>query len=405
MTLRKFLFAFLCAGLAAGGSQAQTAEPSWGAAPNGDPASWQACQRIGNDPTARLACFDRWAAQQAQAGAATAASAANAGSAGNAGALPPASATAATVTPAALASNQPATPVLERPYSFTSEDGCRDRQYSPLSRFWELEKGSDCGTLGFRGYAPLSVGIGFASQPPDTPTSPAPNHNGTPQPYQSTEMRIGLSVRTKLAENLLTSGDPQKADGFWFAYSQFSTWQVFNEDLSRPFRATDHEPEIMYTYPTTIDLGGGWRVRYTGLGLNHLSNGESEPYSRSWNRVMLMGGIEKGDTYAITARVWKRINESAATDDNPDISDYYGRAEVRGTWNVNRENQLSVQVRNNLRASGKGSILVEWFKAIGDPARSHLRFQTQLFYGYGDTMIDYNSKRTILTVGFALVDF
>ncbi len=400
MTFRKFLFAFLCAGLAASGSQAQTAEPSWGTAPTGEPASWQSCQRIANDPTARLACFDRWAAQQSAAP--TAASAASAGTPGNASTLPPGSAAAA---PAALASNQPPTPVLERPYSFTNEDGCRDLQYSPLSRFWELQKGSDCGTLGFRGYAPLSVGIGFASHPPDTPTSPAPNHTGTPQPYQSTEMRIGLSMRTKLAENLLTSGDPDKADGFWFAYSQFSTWQVFNEKLSRPFRATDHEPEVMYTYPTTFDLGGGWRVRYTGLGFNHLSNGEDEPYSRSWNRIMLMGGIEKGDDYTITARIWKRVNESAATDDNPDISDYYGRAEVRGTWNVNRANQLSVQVRNNLRASGKGSILVEWFKAIGDPARSHLRFQTQLFYGYGDTMIDYNSKRTILTVGFALVDF
>ena len=66
----------------------------------------------------------------------------------------------------------PATRVI----TLTTEDGCRDRQYSPLSRFWELEAGSNCGTLGFRGYRPLSVAIGVAARDPQTPTSPAPDH-------------------------------------------------------------------------------------------------------------------------------------------------------------------------------------------------------------------------------------
>ncbi|HEY2256862.1 MAG TPA: phospholipase A, partial [Variovorax sp.] len=312
--------------------------------------------------------------------------------------------------PPALASGQPPAPPVDtsvpatRVVTVSSDDGCRDRQYSPLSRFWELEKDSSCGTLGFRGYRPLSVGLGFAAQPPAIPTSPAPDRTGSFMPYQSTEMRIGLSLRTKLAQGILT-GDSDNMDGLWFAYLQFSTWQVFNEELSRPFRTTDHEPELIYSYPLNLDLGGGWKLRYTGLGLNHESNGQGNPYSRSWNRVYLMGGAEMGDKYVITGKIWQRIAENAADDDNPDISDYYGRAEVRAGWQVDRNNQLFVQVRNNLRASAHGSILLEWLKVIGDPARSNLRFQTQLFYGYGDTMADYNNKRTILTVGLALVDF
>jgi phospholipase A1 len=34
-----------------------------------------------------------------------------------------------------------------------------------------------------------------------------------------------------------------------------------------------------------------------------------------------------------------------------------------------------------------------------------LRLHTQLFSGYGDTLIDYNKSRTMLSVGFSLVEW
>ena len=141
-------------------------------------------------------------------------------------------------------------------------------------------------------------------------------------------------------------------------------------------------------------------MRYTGLGLVHQSNGQDLPYSRSWNRVYLMGGIELGDKFVITGRVWKRISENAAADDNPDITKYLGNADVRAACQVDRLNQVGVMVHG-----GKGAIRLEWLKVIGDPVKSNLRFQTQLFYGYGDTLVDYNRKRTVFTIGLALVDF
>jgi phospholipase A1 len=348
--------------------------------------TWQQCQQLANNKDARLACFDRWAQQQT---------------------LPPESVPTA---PPVLATTQPPTPVdaavpATRVVSVSTEEGCRDRQYSALSRFWELENGSDCGTFTFRGYRPLNVSFSAATHVPDTPTSPSPDHTGTDISYQANEMRIGLSVRTKLAQGLLTQGLPDRKDSLWFGYTQLSTWQLFNGDISRPFRTTDHEPELMYVYPTDFKLPGGWRWRYTGLGLVHQSNGQSLPYSRSWNRVYLMGGAELGDSFSITGRIWRRLSENAATDDNPDISDFVGRAEVTGRWNLNRDNTLGMTVRNNLRDSGHGSVRLEWLKAIGDPLKSNLRFHTQLFYGYGDTLADYNRKRTVFSIGLSLVDF
>jgi phospholipase A1 len=391
MSIRGVALGALLTVFGAAGAQAQSvdAPPSPLAT---DQLTWQQCQRLTGNDEARLACFDRWAQQQS---------------------LPAAAVPAA---PPVLATQQPPEPVdtsvpATRVVTVATEDGCRDRQYGSLSRFWELEASTNCGTFGFRGYRPLNVSLGVAAHDPDTPTSPAPGRNGVDRPYQAEDMRIVLSMRTKLAQGLLTGDDPVKKDALWFGYTQQSTWQVFNEELSRPFRTTDHEPEFIYSYPTDYKLPGGWRLRYTGLGLNHQSNGQDLPLSRSWNRIYLMGGADLDDRYIITGRIWKRISESGSKhidpskDDNPDIEDYIGRAELKGIWNLDRDNQLGITVRNNLRPSGHGSVRLEWLKAIGDPARSNLRFHTQLFYGYGDTLLDYNVKRTVFMVGFSLVDF
>ncbi len=384
MTLQRISLTALLAMLGAA-AQAQPADKPASPLATSD-LTWQQCRQLAGSNEARLACFDRWAQQQT---------------------LPAAVIPSA---PPVLASTQPAAPVdaavpATRVVSVATEQGCRDRQYSALSRIWELEEGSDCGTFGFRGYRPLFVGASAATHKPATPTSPAEGHDGVATDYQANEMRIGLSVRTKLAQGMLTGNDPQRKDSLWFAYSQQSTWQLFNGDLSRPFRTTDHEPEMMYVYPTDVKLPGGWRWRYVGLGVVHQSNGQPLPLSRSWNRTYLMAGAELDDRFQITGRIWQRWHESAEDDDNPDIANYIGRAEVTGRWNFNRDNTLGVTVRNNLRDSGKGSVRLEWLKAIGDPVTSNLRFHKQLFYGYGDTLADYNRKRTVLTVGLSLVDF
>ncbi len=287
--------------------------------------------------------------------------------------------------------------------------GCKSHQQSELSRFWELEADSDCGTFAIRSYRPLSLSLIGSDSVNMAPSTPAAGHTATSTPYSETETRLQLSLRTKIAQGLLTGHDPQRRDSVWFGYTQQSYWQLFSGDISRPFRSTDHEPEIMYIYPTDAPLPLGWRLRYSGVSLNHQSNGQGLPLSRSWNRVILMAGMEKDQRFQLTGRLWQRMPEKAEEDDNPDITAFVGRAELSGAWNVNRNNTLAFTVRHPLNDTARGSLRLEWLKALGknenNQNRSGLRIHTQLFSGYGDSLLDYNRQRTVLSIGLSLVDW
>ena len=353
-------------------------------------AGWRQCAALTGDSQARLACFDQWAAEQSWQ-------------------APPASASAQ---PAATQAPPPpvdATLPATRIIDVAQVDGCRDGQYSTLSRFWELETGSDCGAFRFRGYRPMSVSVVGASNVNRLPTSGNPlNSADTPVDYRRTEMRVQLSVRTKLAQGLLTRGDPQLRDSLWVGYTQQSYWQLFSPGISRPFRNTDHEPEVVYVYPTSARLPFGWRWRYSGIGLVHQSNGQSDPLSRSWNRYYLMTGLELDNRWQVQAKLWKRMSEGANEDNNPGIENYIGRGEVKLGWNVNQAHWLGLTARGSLNGHGKGSGRVEWMRTLGEGwmgGKSNLRLHAQLFHGYGDTLLDYNYKRTALSLGFSLLDF
>lgn len=356
---------------------------TWAAEPNRPPDwTWQACTHI-SKASARLACFDRWANGQ----------------------------DAAAPAPDAPLEKSPAP---QAPVVFTmvapQVHDCKNQQASELSRFWELETSSDCGTFGIRGYKPISLSVIGSDSVNTQPASPSPNNTASqPTPYNTTENRIGLSVRTKVAQGLFTQHVPLKRDSVWFAYSQQSNWQLFSGDLSRPFRATDHEPELIYIYPTDVALPAGWRLRYTGISLNHQSNGQSLPLSRSWNRVIAMAGMEKGSDFTLTGKLWHRLPEREDDDDNPDIADKVGRIELTGQWNVNTDNTLGFTWRHAQREQGNGSLKLEWLRRLGDSgvpnAQTGLRFHAQLFSGYGDSLVDYNRRRTVLSLGLSLVDW
>jgi phospholipase A1 len=336
---------------------------------------WQQCAAQTKDANARLACYDRWVQGQAQTSAQTTS----------------AIAPEPTVSPAPAAD-------------------CGTPSASLLSRFWELEAQTDCGRFNIRGYKPISLSYVRMDSVNTAPSSPTAGHTATSETaYLTTEARLQLSVRTKIGAGFLPVDRFGLRDSLWFGYTQQSAWQLFSPSISRPFRNTDHEPELIYILPTPMDLPGGWKLRYTGLSLNHQSNGQSLPLSRSWNRAILMTGLDKGDQFTVAARVWNRIPDGDETDDNPGIDDLVGRGEVLAGWNVNPANTVSFTLRHSLARQANGSYRLEWLRALGDGNRagkpSGLRLHLQLFNGYGDSLVDYNQIRTVFSLGLSLVDW
>jgi phospholipase A1 len=209
-------------------------------------------------------------------------------------------------------------------------------------------------------------------------------------------------------KDLFTRGEPSRSDSLWLGYTQQSYWQFFSGNISRPFRTTDYEPEAMYVYPLDVALLGGLRLRYGGVGLSHQSNGRELPLSRSWNRAYLMGGMELGNRFSLEGKIWKRV-DARADDDNPDIVDFIGRAELTAIWHADAKNSYSGTVRSALGSHGNGSVRLEYFRALGKGDRAgglnDLRLHLQAFSGYGDSLLDYNRRRKLFSIGVALVDW
>ncbi|OWY39836.1 phospholipase [Xenophilus sp. AP218F] len=265
---------------------------------------------------------------------------------------------------------------------------------SPLSRAWDLDADDKRGTFVLRGYrANYFLPAWYQHDPNATPSSPS---RGTTPLFggdlDHVEAKFQLSFKTKLWENV--GGTPLD---IWAGYTQQSHWQMYNKQESSPFRETDYEPELMATLPVDWRLGD-WRVRMVGLGAVHQSNGQSDPLSRSWNRVYAMTALENGDL-TLGARLWRRIPEKAADDDNPDILDYMGHGELRASYLFGRQS-LSALARLNL-ATGKGALQLDWTF----PLTGRLRGYVQAFSGYGESLIDYNYRSRGIGVGLLLNDW
>ena len=268
---------------------------------------------------------------------------------------------------------------------------------SLLDSRWELLPESKLGTFGLRFHQPVYLLPWFAtSDPNQTPASPAPGHSvEVPEGLDDAEVKLQLSFKTKIWEGVFgDTGD------LWLTYTQSSRWQLYNSELSRPFRETDYEPEGLLVFAVDRALLG-WRARLVALGFNHQSNGRSEPRSRSWNRVVAAVGLERPG-WTLTVRPWWRSPEVAGNEDNPDIEDFVGRADVQLVRHV-RHHEIALLLRHSLRGGerSRGAAQLDW----AFPLRGDLRGHVQLFRGYGESLIDYNHLSSQVGIGVSLVEW
>lgn len=213
--------------------------------------------------------------------------------------------------------------------------------------------------------------------------------------FEDVESKFQLSIKVPLTDDIFIPGDK-----FYFAFTLKAWWQIYSDNISKPFRETNYKPEVFYLAPLNwhpLEGNTGFTV-----GLEHESNGRSQALSRSWNRVYASFLFEK-DNFALSFKPWWRLPEDEKRfvgdpkgDDNPDILDFMGHFELFAAYKWD-EYELSVKARENFArhhgAIELGFTFPLWGKFIG---------YATAFNGYGESLIDYNHKQTRIGIGVAL---
>ena len=275
------------------------------------------------------------------------------------------------------------------------------RQASLMQAAWELGDEDKRRDFVIRTYHPnFLLPVHYTSNINRSPASPTRSGGSLNPNYRALEAKLQISLRAKVVEDLLLPG----AD-LWVAYTQRSLWQLWDRQDSAPFRSTDYQPEMIYVVPVPEKLGTlpfGWKLRMLQLGAAHQSNGQSDPLSRSWNRVYLGAGLEHGD-FSLMLRANQRLRVQNS-DDNPDLTDYIGRGEVAMAWSRGIST-YAVTWHTSLNSLSRGSLQVDWTYPVFASQPSGLRWYAQLFTGYGETLLDYNHRQTSIGLGLSLFQF
>jgi len=197
--------------------------------------------------------------------------------------------------------------------------------------------------------------------------------------YKPYEVNFQISLKSQVNQGDLLF----EKDALYFGITIESWWQLYNSELSSPFRETNYQPEVFYLTPLLWGPFGGNTA--LSFGLEHQSNGQLKELSRSWNRVYAELIYGRG-SFVATLRTWYRLPA------------YFGNAQLSLAWKDSTY-ELATLIRGN-PSSGKGSIDT----TVTFPLSGKFRGMVHYFNGYGDSLIDYDRFQHRIGLGVALTN-
>jgi phospholipase A1 len=274
------------------------------------------------------------------------------------------------------------------------ENGDEGIMGSMLDKYMAAEKALFSFSGSFVGYRPMYIlPASWVKRPNTVPHSPRLGYIHYDYDLEREEAKYQISFKVPLLTGFLDNRTT-----LWFGYTQKSFWQVYNQDESAPFRETNYEPEVFLRYQSEWQMGPG-KLNALTIGLNHQSNGQSEPRSRSWNRIV-GSAIYSYKRWLFMVQPWYRIPEHS-DDDNSDISQYLGYANYQMVYKLAEDRTLSLRLMNNLRSDNRSSVEFGYSFPMGDTIKGFFQY----YNGYGESLIDYNHRIERFGIGIMLNDW
>ena len=180
---------------------------------------------------------------------------------------------------------------------------------------------------------------------------------------------------------------------WYFAYTQRSYWDITRE--SSPILDHNIEPGVFYFWEPRAEIAGRWGIAGARAGFVHESNGKDGASSRAWNRAYVEPLFRWRELF-FEPRLWVITSRD---EQNRDIADYYGYADIAFGVETATRQRLTVTGRQGLK---HGSLQLD----LSLPANSLFTGNTmrpyiyaQLWTGYGETLLYYNLRTTAFRIG------
>ena len=191
-------------------------------------------------------------------------------------------------------------------------------------------------------------------------------------------------------------------DKVHFGFTQTSLWDIGNS--SAPFRDTSYRPALFFYEPQLAVSSGGRHLIGLETGFEHESNGRDGTRSRSINigyiRPSWRWFVDDEHYFSVAPKIYGYLERQ----DNTDIGQYRGHVDLdvrygkRDGWLFSGLIRKGAGPYQSLQLDASYPIRQPFFANAG----GYLHFQ--YFNGYGETLLDYNVRRSPqFRIGFSIV--
>ncbi len=215
------------------------------------------------------------------------------------------------------------------------------------------------------------------------------------EPVDLVKFQVSLAVRL-----IPTTRNQERFDGFYFAYTQRSFWDL--DSNSQPFFDSSYMPEFAYRYEG-FNNSPPWGMEYQSYqaGFKHESNGQDGSDSRFMDiwyfQASWLWNIVSDWHLTIRPRVWTYAGKDFY---NQDIDQYRGNFCLDA--NIGSRNGIYFATRTHVGSDfDKGSFELNVTYPLDELIHVPLYLHLQYFNGYAETLRAYNEHTDHFYIGFS----